>query len=317
MEKSTDGVHTFSKGWFWQEATLKDKDKIDKLLHDFPATDIWLNNSNNIKTNYLRVMTHGKENTFALIGSLNYSRDPENPDLYKHLHYYVSENKLLTIDFDINVFSRITYEEVFHHLEQCNNALDGFLFLLSELLNTFLDGIDDFEEKLITLEKTIRFNNQSNSLEEIFEIRSEMLFLTHLVIPIEEIVIALQEAYLNAIDQVDNYNRTRIRLERTMKLLDHYEHQIESLLNLNINLYSFRGNEIIKALTVFTVLVTPITVLGALWGMNFKYMPEFKWKLGYIFAWCIIILTTGLIYVWLYKKGWTGDILKRNKKNKS
>ncbi|MBS4195394.1 magnesium transporter CorA family protein [Lederbergia citri] len=252
-------------------------------------------------------------NEFVLVGSLNYSRDPENPENYKLVHYYVSERMLLTINFEIEVFSRISNDDIIRNLNSCKNAVDGFLFMLSELLNTFLDGIDDFEEKLIKLEKKIRFNNQMNSLEDIFKSRSEMLFFTHLVLPIEEIIIALQEAYLDSIIKVDNYNRTRFRLERTMKLLNHFEHQIESLLNLNMNLYTVRGNEVIKALTVFTVLVTPITVLGALWGMNFKYMPEFDWKWGYIFAWFVILLTTGLIYAWLHKKGWTGDILKRNK----
>lgn len=67
------------------------------------------------------------------------------------------------------------------------------------------------------------------------------------------------------IKDMDAFRQTKVRLERTMKLLYHYDSQIETLLNINMNLYSYRGNEVIKALTVFTVLVTPITVFGALW----------------------------------------------------
>ncbi len=33
---------------------------------------------------------------------------------------------------------------------------------------------------------------------------------------------------------------------------------------------SHRGNEIMKSLTVLTAVSTPLTALGALWGMNFN-----------------------------------------------
>lgn len=49
--------------------------------------------------------------------------------------------------------------------------------------------------------------------------------------------------------------------------------------------------------------------------MNFKNMPELDWGFGYLFAWVIILASTGLIYWWLYRKGWLGDVLRRKNKN--
>jgi len=36
--------------------------------------------------------------------------------------------------------------------------------------------------------------------------------------------------------------------------------------------------------------------------MNFKAMPELKWPLGYLFAWMMIMLFTGLVYAWLKRQ---------------
>lgn len=119
----------------------------------------------------------------------------------------------------------------------------------------------------------------------------------------------MQEAYLDEVENMDAYRKAVIRVVRTI-----YDNQIETLLSINMNVDSYRGNEIINALTVFTVQVTPITVLGALWGMNFKFMPGFDWKYGDVFAWGVILLTTALIYWWLHEKGWTGDVMKGRKK---
>lgn len=314
MDAKKENIHCFANGWAWQEFSFEERHKIKLLTEQFPEFDIWINNAMNIETNYLRVLSLDNEHDCALVGSLHYSADPDNEDSYKLLHYFVTEKKLLTIDFDIGTISKMTRQALMARLEKCDNAFEAFLFIIGEILNTFLDGIDDFEEKLIALEKKIRFHNRSNILEEIFERRSEMLFLKQLTIPIEEILLAMEEAFYENIENIGEFRKTTVRLERTMKLLYHYDSQIETLLNMNMNLYSYRGNEIIKALTVFTVLVTPITVFGALWGMNFNDIPEFNWRFGYEFAWTMIMTSTGAIYWWLYKKGWMGDVLRRKSK---
>lgn len=259
-------------------------------------------------------MTPEKSKNSALVGSLNYLCDPENADSYELLHFYISKDLLITIDLDIDSMFDYDLESVLEQFRMCENAIEGFLLIIGEVVNNFLDGIDDFEEKLLSLEQKVRRRDHENLLEEIFECRSDMLFLKQITIPVEELLLALREAYLDQAEEMDAFRKAVIRVERTMKLLYHYDNQIETLLNINMNLYSYRGNEIIKALTVFTVLVTPITVLGALWGMNFKYMPEFDWKYGYAFAWGVILLSTGLIYWWLHEKGWTGDVMKGRKK---
>ena len=57
---------------------------------------------------------------------------------------------------------------------------------------------------------------------------------------------------------------------------------------------SHRGNEIMKALTVLTAVSTPLTALGALWGMNFKYMPELEWKYSYLMALYLLFSQQGV-----------------------
>ena len=85
------------------------------------------------------------------------------------------------------------------------------------------------------------------------------------------------------------------------------------MINLEEVISSHRGNEIMKTLTVLTTIFTPIMALGALWGMNFKHMPELNWQYGYLIAMLLIIISTLLLYRYLKKKGWTGDLLKGKK----
>ncbi|GIN19105.1 MAG TPA: Mg2+ transporter protein, CorA-like protein [Bacillus bacterium] len=311
-EKKT--AHYFQHGWTWIDLDFEDEDEIERLQDKSAEFGLWVKNAKNIQSTSLKILPVEKGGSTALVGSLNYLCNPENADSYELLHFYISKDTLITFDLDIDSIFDYGKEVLLEQFQKCDNAIEGFLLTIGEVLKNFLDGIDDFEEKLLRLEKVIRERSHGNMLEEIFECRSEMLFLKQLTIPVEEMLLAMQEAYLDKVEEMDAYRKVVIRVERTMKLLYHYDNQIETLLNINMNVYTYRGNEIIKALTVFTVLVTPITVLGALWGMNFKFMPEFDWKYGYGFAWGVILLSTGLIYWWLHEKGWTGDVMKGRKK---
>ncbi|RST75336.1 magnesium transporter CorA [Siminovitchia acidinfaciens] len=315
MKEDGRKVYKIQHGWTWIDLDFNDEDEISRLQNESDEFGLWMKNAKNIESTSLAILALEKGGA-SLVGSLNYLCDPQNADSYELLHFYISNDVLITIDLDIDSIFNYHREKLIKQFNKCENAIEGFLLIIGEVLNNFLDGIDDFEEKLLKLEKKIRTRNPGNLLEEIFECRSEMLFLKQLAIPVEEMLLAMQEAYLDRVEKMDTYRKAVIRVERTMKLLYHYDNQIETLLNINMNVYSYRGNEIIKALTVFTVLVTPITVLGALWGMNFKYMPEFNWKYGYALAWGVILLSTGLIYWWLHEKGWTGDVMKGRKKKR-
>ena len=67
---------------------------------------------------------------------------------------------------------------------------------------------------------------------------------------------------------------------------------------------STKTNEIIKFLTIFTVLFIPPTFLVGLWGMNFGSMPELDWEYGYAFALVLILIVILTLVLFFRKKKW-------------
>lgn len=63
-------------------------------------------------------------------------------------------------------------------------------------------------------------------------------------------------------------------------------------------------NKIIKLFTVATMAMMPPTLVGTIYGMNFKYMPELEWEFGYPMVIVVMIVST-VIPIWYFKKkGW-------------
>jgi magnesium transporter len=56
--------------------------------------------------------------------------------------------------------------------------------------------------------------------------------------------------------------------ERIWDVLENYKEQIESLESTNESVISHRLNDVLRVLTIFSVLVLPLTFVASLWGMN-------------------------------------------------
>jgi len=268
--------------------------------------DHWFEQVRKNKTNCLRV--HYLENGEKVVkGSLIYKQNIAKEQDFKMFHFYLTADLLVTINLE-------NQGMFLSQLERTENAVDGFLLFLGELMNEMLVEIDQFEETLKTLIWSMRKRNETGILERVYTSRHELLVWKNLLIPINEVKMAIEEINLHGSDSEEIFVCTCRRIERAFVLLNEYEHELDSIINLEEVISSHRGNEIMKTLTVITTIFTPIMAFGALWGMNFKNMPELEWRFGYIFSIILIIISTLLLYGYLKIKGWTGDLLKGKKK---
>lgn len=303
-----------SKKWKWSQFNANDIDRIKPLIIDDCGGNIeWLTHIRQNRSNCLRVkrLDNGEK---VVQGSLIYQQNFQDEQDYKIFHFYVMEDQWITVDLAFPSFRHIDLEYLFRQINRTENAADGFLIFLGELMNEMLVEIDQFEAELKTLIWSIRERNETRILERVYRRRHELLVWKSLLIPIQELKMGIEEADFNGVSRGEIFIRTCRRIERAIVLLNEYEHEIDSIINLEEVISSHRGNEIMKTLTVITIIFTPIMAYGALWGMNFKYMPELGWKHGYLFAIILVAVTTLLLYVFLKVKGWTGDLLKGRKK---
>jgi magnesium transporter len=80
--------------------------------------------------------------------------------------------------------------------------------------------------------------------------------------------------------------------------------KVQFLLDATLGFISIEQNEIFKALTVVSVVGVPPVLIAGIYGMNFKYMPELGWPLGYPFAVALIVLSALVPIAWFRWRGW-------------
>ncbi|MEI8178988.1 magnesium/cobalt transporter CorA [Aestuariivirga sp.] len=105
----------------------------------------------------------------------------------------------------------------------------------------------------------------------------------------------------------ENKARIKILQRDIVSLTDHatfLSGKISFLLDAVLGLISIEQNGIIKIFSVAAVVFLPPTLVASIYGMNFAFMPELQWQLGYPFAILLMIMSAVLPYYYFKGKGW-------------
>jgi magnesium transporter len=84
----------------------------------------------------------------------------------------------------------------------------------------------------------------------------------------------------------------------------HIVNKVQLLLDATLGLINVEQNNIIKVLTIVSVVGIPPTLVASMYGMNFKGMPEYDWSWGYPYGLTMIALSAILPLVWFKLRGW-------------
>lgn len=80
--------------------------------------------------------------------------------------------------------------------------------------------------------------------------------------------------------------------------------KINFLMESTQGFINIEQNQIIKTFSIAAVVFLPPTLVASIYGMNFDYMPELKWLLGYPWALGLMVMS-GIAPYWYFKrKGW-------------
>jgi magnesium transporter len=77
------------------------------------------------------------------------------------------------------------------------------------------------------------------------------------------------------------FNDVFENLERLASLCQLNQELAADLLNTHLSLVSHRLNQVMRILTITTVIFLPLALLAGIYGMNFQFMPELSWHYGY------------------------------------
>jgi len=187
----------------------------------------------------------------------------------------------------------------------------GSAFVLYALMDAVVDRyfpvVEMLEAQLDKIEGNI-FNEgqQRNNIEQLYELKREVVLLKHIVAPLMEAVGRLYGGRVpNLCESTRDYFRdVGDHLYRINALTDAIRDTIATAIQVNLSMVSIEENEVNKRLAAWAAIFAVATAFFGLWGMNFKFMPELEWKFGYPLAIGMVTGVCGYLYYRFRKSGW-------------
>jgi magnesium transporter len=186
----------------------------------------------------------------------------------------------------------------------------GADYLLYALVDCIVDNyfvvLEKVADKIELLQEQVAADPSQEILQQIHELKREMIFFRKSVWPVRELVNSLlrsesplmqktTEIYLR-----DIYDHA-VQIIDTMET---YREMISGMLDVYLSSISNKMNSVMKVLTIIATIFIPLTFVAGVYGMNFKYMPELEWRWAYPAIWVVMFAIFIGMMVYFKRKKW-------------
>jgi magnesium transporter len=188
------------------------------------------------------------------------------------------------------LFRRCEEDEVFR--EQLFSKGSGRLLyeVLDDLFDYCFPILDKIGHKLDSLEDDVFEGRSEEVVRDISNVKQEIISYRKIIKP-ERSTLRLLERHVERFlpEELELYFDDIVdAAERIWDILDNYKEVIEALEDTNESVISHRQNDVLRLLTVFSVVLLPLTLITGLFGMNVKFP-------GFDTAWAFWTVVLGMV----------------------
>ncbi len=178
--------------------------------------------------------------------------------------------------------------------------------LLDAIVENYKPALDELSVEIGELEQLALTNPTKDTLNKILQVKKEVLHLKQIIGPQREVLARFARGEFKMIRAhlVPYYRNVYDGLFHISELAQSYTDSLTGILQVYLNMSSNQTGEVVKLLTLITLITTPMMMIGTWYGMNFDGMDELHWKHGYGVAAAISVVSTFVVYWWFKRKKW-------------
>ncbi|MNK08429.1 Magnesium transport protein CorA [compost metagenome] len=209
--------------------------------------------------------------------------------------------------------------DYFHHIRERIRTGGGIVrkkkndyllyLMLDAIMENFFMTIERYEDKVEALHDG-KITRNRDFIASIEKSRDDLNYLKRAITPLREALYNLksvkEDEEFETIRKTTHSFFARLH-QKCLEMLDQIEYDLISLdsaSSFHFASQSQRMNQIMKTLTIFSVIFMPLTFIVGVYGMNFDNMPELKTENGYYWVLGIMGFVTICMVVYFKKKDW-------------
>ncbi len=181
-----------------------------------------------------------------------------------------------------------------------------FYRLIDAVVDQYFFITDHLSERIDHLEELVLTTQTTAVLHQIQATKKQLILLRKSLSPLREAITLLQKNEANLIQKntLRYFNDVYEHIIQVNESIEMYREMIQNLTDLYQSGINNKMNQVMQVLTVIATIFIPLTFIVGIYGMNFDYMPELRWKYGYFFIWGVMILVVLFMLNYFKRKKW-------------
>ncbi|NIJ44373.1 magnesium transporter [Wenyingzhuangia heitensis] len=178
---------------------------------------------------------------------------------------------------------------------------DYLLFLILEsIIDNYEDTYDDISDSMTILNETSDVKPTPEFTQNVEKEKNTIITFKRAANSLRDIITKLEKTEQQKVNK-KFYSELNTQVNNLINTIDFDLQELESKINMIFSIQGHRLNEVMKTLTIFSVIFIPLTFLAGIYGMNFKNIPELDTEYGYFILLGVMLIVT-LVSIYLFKK---------------
>ena len=289
-------------GIAWIGLYKPSKEEFDSVSEEFGLHPLAVEDA--IKAHQRPKLEHYGETLFMVLRAARYIDESETVD-FGEIHAFVGDDFVITVRHG----EASALGEVRERLEKSPELLQrGPGAILYSILDSVVDAygpvVNGLKNDIDEIETDVFGGNAEASLR-IYKLSREVIEFQRATKPLAGMLDALLGVQREEDHELHRYLRdVQDHVYRVVEQVDGFRELLQSILNVNLTLVSLTQNNEVKKISSWAAILFAPTLVGTVYGMNFKYMPELNWFFGYPLALVLMLLVSLTLYLVFRRHGW-------------
>ncbi|EPD49446.1 magnesium and cobalt transporter CorA [Paenisporosarcina sp. HGH0030] len=300
MDFPLEDLHKKSFDWYWidfDKPSATEWALLDSFFHFHPlAIEDCLHRLQRPKVDY-----HDGYHFFVVHTLNEETLEAEELDLFVGKNFVVTFHHNTVQELDL-VREKLQRDASFWE----RGAIYAMYQILDKVVDSYFPLVYKIEDHLNEIEDQMTFDMKHFSMDTVFEMRSDLLWLRRTILPMRDLMYRVLNSSRFNLQQHEHSYFADIS-DHLVKLTEIVESNRELTADIRdsyMAMNSNRMNRIMMILTIVSSIFIPLTFVAGVYGMNFENMPELETKYGYFFALGGMALIGLLMFAWFKYKGW-------------
>ena len=288
-------------GFAWIGLYEPTREEFDSVAGEFGLHELAIKDA--VKPHQRPKVERYGDTFFVVLKAARYVEERESVE-FGEIHAFVGSDFVVTM----------RYGEA-SELRGARRQLEGAPALLRKgpfaVLHTIMDRVvDDYGPVADGLENDIDeievevFEGDPGVSRRIYELSREVIQFHQATQPLAGALGSLAQGGMHDAEVAGHLRDLRDRALRVTERVEGFRELLQNILTVNFTMVGIQQSDQTKKISAWAAIVIVPTLIAGIYGMNFDYMPELHWRLGYPFALSLMVLAAFLLYLRFKRSGW-------------